>query len=69
MRKVHRNILEGRRSYWTNPSKFDGVKNTETMAERMVTEGDLLRRKLQGHRILLDLRTGNERDLKNAFRL
>lgn len=61
---IHKNRLEGMRSYFTNPSKFNERINTQIIAKEAVQEGLELREKLIGKRILEDTR-----DLKNAFRL
>lgn len=69
MSRVHRNLREGYNSRFTNESKFWGENSSSnTMAAKAIFEGDELRRKLQGHRILVDV-SHTERELRNAFKL
>lgn len=68
MPRVHRDYREGMCSRFTNESKFWKDKTPAIKFAREASkEGDLLREKLKGHRILFDVKT--ERELKNAFRL
>jgi len=66
MSRIH-SVREGRYSKYTNESKFGGTRNTDTFAEEAISDGDKLRKKIAGRRILPDLR--DERELKNSFRL
>lgn len=52
MRRVHRNSSEGKRAYFTNESKFTEKINTRLTAEEALKEGQKLRTKLFGKRIL-----------------
>lgn len=62
-------VLRGNFSKFTHESKFIENINTEKLAEKAKTEGDELRNKIKGKRILLDLTQKDSRDLLNAFRL
>lgn len=69
MPRVHKDYREGRCSRFTNASKFDTDRtNTQKMAQEAIREGEALRQKLVGHRILM-ASEHLDRDLKNAFRL
>lgn len=71
MPRVHKDYREGRCSRFTNESKFDSDRsNTRKMAQEAIREGEALRQKLQGHRVLIpnEYETSLDRDLKNAFR-
>lgn len=80
MPRVHKNYREGMCSRFTNESKFERCDSFK-MAQEAIREGEKLRRKIEGHRILESspilhtdtsemqniLRT--DRELMNAFRL
>lgn len=68
MPRVHKDYREGMCSRFTNESKFwkDDLPAIR-IAEEALKEGDLLREKLKGKRILFDVKI--DRELKNAFRL
>lgn len=69
MPRVHKDYREGRCSRFTNASKFDtDWTNTQKMAQEAIREGEKLRKRLEGHRILLAV-DHMDRELKNAFRL
>lgn len=70
MPRVHKNFREGRCSRFTNESKFERT-NTYEMAKDAIREGEELRRKLIGHRVLeVPYAIQHEdRELMNAFRL
>lgn len=62
-------VRQGSFSRFTNESKFTENLNTKRIAAEALLEGEELREKLKGKRILLVRTEKDSWELKNAFRL
>lgn len=50
----HTQVTSNRHARFTNPSKFNGPTSPTLLARQAIKDGDALRRKLDGRRILTD---------------